>query len=248
MNYIRGRHSFKFGGEFRNFRNNNFNNDPGQLIFNNTTNFINGNVDSAARTIGNVASRITANALDFFAQDSYKVMPSVTLELGLRYAWNMTPGEAMNRFVVFDPATDSLLRVGAGLDSIYNQNSRNFQPRVGFAWDTFHNGKTIIRGGYGYQVDQPLPLGIVSNPPIAVSYSLTSGTTTAGNALNSVKAAGLSLATVDHNFNDGYVQSYNLLNHMNALNFSGVMTSPFFGQPTAAAPPRRVELGARLTF
>ena len=45
-----------------------------------------------------------------------------------------------------------------------------------------------------------------------------------------------------------YVQSYNLLNHMNALNFSGVLTSPFFGQPTSAAPPRRIELGARLTF
>jgi len=45
-----------------------------------------------------------------------------------------------------------------------------------------------------------------------------------------------------------YAQSYNLLNHTNALNFSGVMTSPFFGQPTSAAPPRRVELGARLTF
>ena len=45
-----------------------------------------------------------------------------------------------------------------------------------------------------------------------------------------------------------YAQSYNLLNHMNALNVSGVMTSPFFGQPTAAAPPRRVEIGARLTF
>ena len=45
-----------------------------------------------------------------------------------------------------------------------------------------------------------------------------------------------------------YVQSYNLLNHMNALNFSGVMTSPFFGQPTSAAAPRRIELGARLTF
>jgi Carboxypeptidase regulatory-like domain len=45
-----------------------------------------------------------------------------------------------------------------------------------------------------------------------------------------------------------YVQSYNLLNHTNALTFSGVMTSPFFGQPTGAAPPRRVELGARLTF
>jgi hypothetical protein len=45
-----------------------------------------------------------------------------------------------------------------------------------------------------------------------------------------------------------YVQAFNLINHVNALNFSGVMTSPFFGQPTAAAPPRRIELGTRLSF
>ena len=47
---------------------------------------------------------------------------------------------------------------------------------------------------------------------------------------------------------DLYAQAYNALNHFNALNFSGVVTSPFFGQPTSAAAPRRVELGARLTF
>jgi hypothetical protein len=45
-----------------------------------------------------------------------------------------------------------------------------------------------------------------------------------------------------------YAQAYNLLNHMNALNFSGVMTSPFFGQPTSAAAPRRAEIGVRLAF
>ena len=45
-----------------------------------------------------------------------------------------------------------------------------------------------------------------------------------------------------------YAQAYNLLNRMNAINFSGVITSPFFGQPTSAAPPRRVEIGTRLTF
>jgi hypothetical protein len=45
-----------------------------------------------------------------------------------------------------------------------------------------------------------------------------------------------------------YAQAYNLLNHFNALNYSGVMTSPFFGQPTSAAPARRVEVGARLGF
>ena len=45
-----------------------------------------------------------------------------------------------------------------------------------------------------------------------------------------------------------YAQAFNLLNHTNATTFSGVMTSPFFGQATAAAPPRRVEIGARLSF
>ena len=45
-----------------------------------------------------------------------------------------------------------------------------------------------------------------------------------------------------------YAQAYNLLNHFNPLNYSGVMTSPFFGQPTSASPARRVELGARLGF
>ncbi len=45
-----------------------------------------------------------------------------------------------------------------------------------------------------------------------------------------------------------YVQAFNLMNHVNVQNFSGVVTSPFFGQPTAAAPPRRIELGAKLSF
>jgi hypothetical protein len=45
-----------------------------------------------------------------------------------------------------------------------------------------------------------------------------------------------------------YVQAYNALNHFNALNFSGVLSSPFYGQPTAAAAPRRVEVGGRIGF
>jgi hypothetical protein len=45
-----------------------------------------------------------------------------------------------------------------------------------------------------------------------------------------------------------FAQAYNALNHTNALNYSGVMTSPFFGQATSAAAPRRIEIGTRLTF
>jgi hypothetical protein len=45
-----------------------------------------------------------------------------------------------------------------------------------------------------------------------------------------------------------YTQAYNVLNHVNALNYSGVLGSPFFGQATSAAAPRRVEIGTRFTF
>jgi hypothetical protein len=45
-----------------------------------------------------------------------------------------------------------------------------------------------------------------------------------------------------------WVQAYNALNRTNAINVSGVMTSPFFGRPTSSAPPRRLELGARVGF
>ncbi len=45
-----------------------------------------------------------------------------------------------------------------------------------------------------------------------------------------------------------YLQSFNLFNHANRINFSGVQTSPFFGQATAAQPGRRIETGMRFTF
>ncbi len=45
-----------------------------------------------------------------------------------------------------------------------------------------------------------------------------------------------------------YAQAFNLLNHANLGAFSGVETSPFFGQATSAQPPRRMELGMRLNF
>lgn len=45
-----------------------------------------------------------------------------------------------------------------------------------------------------------------------------------------------------------YAQAFNLLNHANLGAFTGVQTSPFFGQATSAQPPRRIELGMRMNF
>ena len=45
-----------------------------------------------------------------------------------------------------------------------------------------------------------------------------------------------------------FVRANNALNLVNAQNFSGVMTSPFFGRATSAAAPRRLLLGMRTFF
>jgi len=45
-----------------------------------------------------------------------------------------------------------------------------------------------------------------------------------------------------------FASAQNLFNHVNPISYSGVMTSPFFGQPTAAMPARRIDLGMRIGF
>ena len=45
-----------------------------------------------------------------------------------------------------------------------------------------------------------------------------------------------------------FVSAANVLNHVSPIGYSGVMTSPFFGQPTAAAPARKIDMGVRIGF
>jgi outer membrane receptor protein involved in Fe transport len=220
LSYLRGAHSFKFGGEFRRFLNNNFNLDTGALGFANVNNFLAGTISTFTITLAdagsnNVTSSISQGSLGLFAQDNYKLRPNLTLELGLRYDWNMSPTERYNRFVNFDPATDSLVRVNGGLAPVYETNAKNFQPRVGFAWDPWGNGRTSVRGAYGVLVDQPitnLVTGLALNPPFANPLSLPAGrTTTFATAIADVRAAGsLAPNATDLGFNNAYIQSWNL--------------------------------------
>ena len=45
-----------------------------------------------------------------------------------------------------------------------------------------------------------------------------------------------------------FASASNLLNNVNPMGYSGVMTSPFFGQPTAAAPARKIDVGMKIGF
>ncbi len=207
-----GRHSLKLGGEFRQFYNNNFRSVTGSFNFPTVDAFLAGTANSFSVTLGNQSSSISQGALGFFAQDNYQLRPGLTLDLGLRYEWNMTPEERHDRFIVFDPQTASLLRVGTDIDEIYHQNDKNFQPRLGFAWEPFRDGKTVVRAAYAILVDQPMTsvvTGTSANPPLAVPLTFT-GPIRFDNAILLARAAGLAPQSVDHNFDNAYMQSWNL--------------------------------------
>jgi hypothetical protein len=236
LSWLHGNHSIKFGGEFRRFNGNSFTSDTARFTFSNLAAFQAGNASQFVVTPGSRPSRVGVNALGFFAVDSYKLLPYFTLELGLRLDWNMSPTEARDRFVNFDPATSSLVRVGHEVGNVYAQNAY-LQPRVGFAWDLFHDGKTILRSGYGYTVDQPtanLVTPLASNPPFAFPINFGGpGTLNISNAFSAVTASNtISLNALNHGLKDADVQQWNLNLQQQVTPSLGLMVGYFGSKGT----------------
>jgi hypothetical protein len=238
LSWVKGKHAFKYGGEARRQNNNNFGLTPGTLTFNTVTEFFNG---QAARFTANpiaTANRMYVTSLGGFIVDQWKASPSLTFDLGLRYEWNGTPVEAMNRLTAFDPAASALVRIGSnGFGSVYKQSILNFQPRAGFAWDLFGKHKTILRTAYATQTDQPVfnlvsPLN--SNPPFANPVSFAGpGTVTFANAASAAQAAGsLSPTTVAGDYRNPYVQSWNVNLQHEAPGDIGLMLGYFGNKGT----------------
>ena len=221
LNYLRGKHSFKFGGEARRFFNNNTNKDTGTFTFANLNTFLGigtpGGLATANAfnvTLGDVSTAIAQGALGLFVQDNYKVRTNLTLELGLRWDYLMSPTERYDRFVDYVPQSNSLVQVNHGIAPVYHTNWRNLHPRVGFSWDPFKDGKTSVRAAYAILADQPvtnLVTGNGSNPPFATAVALPSGsTTTLGNAINAAPPGStVSPSSTDPFFDNAYIQSWN---------------------------------------
>ncbi|HEX8816174.1 MAG TPA: carboxypeptidase regulatory-like domain-containing protein [Terriglobales bacterium] len=190
--WIRGRSTFKFGGEFHraNVANYNDNLERGIFDFSPTgpgfqlpghpydpvvdvlANFFLGNTFPSVDT-GNTHRTTINNGLSFFAQDDFRATSRLTLNFGLRWEYFGPLSEANNLISNLNASGTALEMVGSGgVNSAYNRDLHNFGPRVGFAWNVA--GNTIIRAGYGLYYDYvPQDLlvanftssaGLVTNP------------------------------------------------------------------------------------
>jgi hypothetical protein len=209
LSWLKGKHTFVFGGEIRRAYNNNIAFNIGQFTFSSVTAFLQDQATSFTTQLGSGNDKILQPSYDVFAQDSYRLKPNLTLNIGLRYAWNATPSEANGHFTNFDTTTGTLVSARQP----YHQNNKNFQPRVGLAWDPFKDGKTSIRAAYAILTQAPTTntvTGLSSNPLFALPISIS-----ATNLENPAPSGGafptsLGPASINPNFNDMYSQDWNL--------------------------------------
>src|SRR5881409_3726881 len=91
-----------------------------------------------------------------YLQDDWHARPSLSLNLGLRYEIQTNPteihGEVGYLRTLKSPSTDLVNQF-----YVRNPTLKNFEPRIGFAWDAFHDGKTAVRGGFGLFDSLPQP-------------------------------------------------------------------------------------------
>jgi hypothetical protein len=151
-----------------------------------------------------------------YFQDDMHLRPNLTLNLGLRYEMATVPSEIHGKLASLFSLTAPTVIVRSPLFN--NPSTRDFEPRIGFSWDPFNNGKTAVRGGFGmfdvqifpanlrHTVDGTVPFYLSANGanlPVGSfpfeAYSLLTA------SVNSQRAA-----FIDQNPGRNYVMQWNL--------------------------------------
>ncbi len=105
-------------------------------------------------------------AISGFIQDDWKIAPTFTLNLGVRYEYT-TPfyGSGQNRNINFNPSTGGLVFASDNDKYLVRQDWNNIGPRVGFAWQLLPE-RFVLRGGYGVFFNSEDTYGSEANLPL----------------------------------------------------------------------------------
>lgn len=142
---------------------------------------------SFSQSTSNITGHMRENEFDFYAEDSWKATPHLTLNYGVRFYHDGWMYDSLGRLAAFLP---SLYNASAPVGdysgvvthnsdpslpmSIYKPHALLPAPSFGFAYDISGKGTRVIRGGFGmnYYRDQGnVFFGAIGNPPYALSYS-----------------------------------------------------------------------------
>jgi hypothetical protein len=156
LSYNRGKHSIKFGGEFRHGSTHNVRDryGKGRIRFASLEDYVAGIPSVGRLFVGNSERNVSLRSFGGFIQDDWRVTNHLTLNAGMRYDLSTVIKERNNLLGNFDPNV-GLEQVGAQVSSPYNGDHNNFSPRLGIIWDPTGSGKTVIRAGGGIIYEIP---------------------------------------------------------------------------------------------
>jgi hypothetical protein len=236
---VTARHAWKFGFDIRRLQLNRFYDlaFSGQILFDGSRNpegipnplvdFAEGLPVGSLQFVGESGRGFRTTSYNFFAQDNFKISPSLTINYGLRYELNTVLHEVNNklsnfwpdRFSTFlDPSasqTDVAALQAAGIvlqsdvGGIYEGDHNNFAPRAGVVYRVGKGNKTVVRAGYGLFYDTVLgnvPGNVMLNPPFLPNFFVVFPSWP-----DSFAPTGFPVLTVvNKNLRNPYAQQYNL--------------------------------------
>jgi hypothetical protein len=169
MSKVKGRHVLTWGGTiYRIWVNMNSTAKP-TMQFNSPQDFVNDQLSTVTIVNATPGNGVRATQIGIFVNDQFQVLPTLSLDLGLRYDIETVPHDSHYATRPYDTRTGTL---GPPGDPYFAINDKDFGPRVGVAWSPTQ--RLVIRSGYGiYFQDYPVGFGSYYVPENTVPGNVT---------------------------------------------------------------------------
>jgi hypothetical protein len=215
----RGAHNLKFGVALENIRSNVLGGrGTGDWAFGSLADFLaNKPLSFIASKINTVFPRdVRSTIFGGYFQDNWRIHRNLSIDLGLRYEMATVPQEVNGRYVTLLNLTDAQAQVGGQL--FHNPTFRNFEPRIGFAWDPRADSKTVVHGAFGMFDVLPLPYVMALVESQAGPFNQIASVRTGLDG--AFYAGGYSLLSPTNNSNSAFVEQHPHRNYVMTWNLN----------------------------